>query len=71
MYSGDEEVSDAESVGEDYDHDFEAEELCVHCDEVSDNCQCEFGEDSDLEEEYYDSEECAVCGMGESDPAHG
>lgn len=70
MYSGDEEVSDAESVDDedsDYDHAFEAEEVCTQCGEIADNCEGH----EDFEEEFEDSEECAICGNDRGDPIHG
>jgi hypothetical protein len=66
MYSGDEEISDGESTDDDqYDHDFEPEQVCLECGEGESNCECEEGG------EIGDGEECLVCGMSEADPVHG
>lgn len=56
----------ADDDDDQYDHDFEPEERCTTCDEVPDNCECE-----DDEEEYVETEVCAVCGNDQSDPVHG
>jgi hypothetical protein len=67
MYSGDEEVSDAESVDEDseYDHEFEPTEVCENCGTDTDNCDCE--ED---EQDFQEQDECAICGEGADEPIH-
>jgi len=70
MYAGDEEVSDAESECDEFDHNFEAVEVCVDCGESADNCDCA-DNDNTYEAEFEDSDECAICGMSEADLVHG
>jgi hypothetical protein len=69
MYSGDEEVSDAESVDDDsnpeYDHDFEAEVICQNCGNDDSGCECD-DDESDLQ----DQDECVICGEGADDLIH-
>jgi hypothetical protein len=48
-----------------YDHDFEPEQICLECGEDESNCECEEGG------EIGDGEECVVCGLSQDDPVHG
>jgi hypothetical protein len=57
----------ADDDDDQYDHDFEAEEVCTTCGETQDNCEGH----EDFDEEYEDSDVCAVCGNDRSDPVHG
>lgn len=47
----------------DFDHEFEPTQECVNCNEMEDDCECD---ESDL----VDTDECAICGMSESDETH-
>jgi hypothetical protein len=57
-------VMPEETIESEYDHDFEAEELCSGCEESLDNCSCED------EQEPMDGTACAICGADEDDPCH-
>lgn len=53
------------TLSEEYDHDFEPEEICLTCGESDENCECD-ADDKDMGNGDY----CVICQEEEDAPIH-
>lgn len=52
-------------MSDEYDHDFDPEQICANCDCAEDECECD-ADDRDI----VDGQFCVICQEEEDEPIH-
>lgn len=54
-----------DNMSDEYDHDFDPEQICANCDCAEDECECD-ADDRDI----VDGQFCVICQEEEDEPIH-